>query len=150
MINRKQLSELELRALDFAYEKHAGQYDKAGKPYVEHVIRVALAVKKYGAKFVIAALLHDTVEDCGVSLATIEEIWGKEIALAVDSLSRREGEIYKDFIRRANKNSIGRIVKLADLEDNSSPERIAALPIENQGITKRYDWAKNYILGNTN
>ena len=136
-------------AIAFALEKHANQVDKAGQPYFLHVLRVALSVAPLGENYFIAAILHDVVEDCGVELSYIAEEWGQEIAEAVDSVSRREKpikETYMSLIHRASLNVIGREVKLADIEDNSSPERIFYLPLEMQGIIKRYEKAKKYLL----
>jgi len=135
-------------AIDFAYEKHFGQLDKSGKPYFGHALRVALDVIHFGEEFFIVALLHDTVEDCNVSLSYIAENWGQEIADAVASVSRIEHPVkekYMELIHRASLNRIGREVKLADLDDNMRPERILSLPIEMQDIVKRYERAKKYL-----
>ncbi len=135
-------------AIDFAVEKHVGQFDKAGKPYIGHPLRVAFSVISFGEKYFITALLHDVVEDCGVLISEIEDRWGKEIAEAVLALSRINEpvkETYKTFIERISINEIARIVKLADIEDNTRPERIACLPIDQQGIVERYRKAKEYL-----
>lgn len=50
-------------ALDIAAQAHAGQVDKAGVPYMEHVTTVAAAVEPYGDEAVAVAFLHDVVED---------------------------------------------------------------------------------------
>ena len=136
-------------AIDFAIEKHAGQIDKGGKPYFGHVLRVALSVLHFGENYFIAAILHDVVEDCGVDIEYIAERWGNEVALAVVSVSRITfpfKETYMQLIERASLNEIGIEVKLADLEDNMQPERIAALPIESRDIVKRYERAKKFLL----
>ena len=136
-------------AIDFSIEKHAGQIDKGGRPYFGHVLRVALAVLCLGEKYFITAILHDTMEDCGVTFQYIAEHWGLEIAQAVDSVSRRtspEKETYMNLIERASANPIGREVKLADLEDNMQPDRIETLPIDSRDIVKRYTKAKRYLL----
>ena len=84
------LSERIKSAIDFAIVKHQGQLDKAGKPYFGHVLRVALSVASRqdipdDDDYFISAILHDVVEDAKVSLAEIEEQWGKVVADAVDS-----------------------------------------------------------------
>jgi (p)ppGpp synthase/HD superfamily hydrolase len=143
------ISERMQYAIDFALEKHEGQKDKAGRPYFGHVLRVALAVLHLGENYFIAAILHDTVEDCGVSIQFIAEKWGQVVADAVDSVSRRihpVKETYMNLIERASQNEIGLELKLADLEDNTQPERIAALPPESRDIVKRYDRAKKVLL----
>jgi hypothetical protein len=136
-------------AIDFAITKHAGQLDKAGKPYFGHVLRVALAVLDFGEDYFISAILHDIVEDCDVELSYIEQRWGIEVAEAVESVTRRLlpfKETYMNLIERASRNVIGREIKWEDLKDNSKPDRIAALPIESRDIVKRYDRAKKFLL----
>jgi hypothetical protein len=95
----------------------------------------------------ITALLHDVVEDCSVPLEEIEKRYGEQVAVAVDCLSRRIGETYKDYILRCKGNTLARRVKLADIEDNLLPERIGSLdPKEAESLRKRYTKAK-VILG---
>jgi (p)ppGpp synthase/HD superfamily hydrolase len=136
-------------AIDFALEEHAGQVDKAGRPYFGHVLRVALSVLHLGENYFITAILHDVMEDCGVTIEYITERWGAEVAFAVNSVSRITlpvKETYMNLIERAALNEIGIEVKLADLEDNMQPEIIAALPPESRDIVKRYERAKNRLL----
>lgn len=128
-------------AIDLAYSCHNGFLDKNNKPYFTHVMRVALAVEEYGEDYFVTALLHDVVEDCSVSLDEIETKFGKVIRDALDSVSRREGETYQDFILRSKQNPIGRVVKVSDLGDNMNVDRIAALPEKDRGIIYRYEKA---------
>ena len=136
-------------AIDFAWNCHKNQVDKSGKPYFYHVLRVALRVADLGESFLITALLHDTIEDCGILPSEINEKFGEEITNAVISVTRQTfpyKETYMSLIERASQNKIGREVKLADLEDNMMPERIASLPPEQRDILKRYERAKKHIL----
>ena len=79
------------RALAFALEKHAGQTRKgrADVPYASHPVRVAGLVLEHGgdATQVAVGLLHDVIEDCGVSDAELEQRFGAEVAQAVRALS---------------------------------------------------------------
>jgi (p)ppGpp synthase/HD superfamily hydrolase len=119
------MSSLE-RAIAIAAEAHAGQVDKAGAPYVLHPLRMMLAVATPQERIV--AVLHDVCEDCpGWSFERLrEEGFSPEIVAALDSVTKREGEAYPDFVRRAAANPIGRSVKLADLRDNCDLSRIAS------------------------
>ena len=109
-------------AIAFASECHAGQTDKGGHPYILHPLRVMLSLEDEERR--IAALLHDTVEDCGVSLSLIRERFGDPVAEAVDALTKRSGETYVQFIERCGANDIARDVKLADISDNSDLSRL--------------------------
>lgn len=111
------------RAIVIATEQHKGQVDKAGQPYIDHPMRVMRAMRSNIERIV--AVLHDVVEDGSVTLAKLQqEGLSKEILEAIDSVTRRAGEDYEEFIERAGQNSIGRWVKYEDLRDNSNMARI--------------------------
>jgi hypothetical protein len=122
---RDDVSTLE-RAIAIAAEAHAGQVDKAGAPYVLHPLRMMLSMTSIDERIV--AVLHDVCEDC--SGWTFDRLRRKgfsdHIIEALQSVTKRDGEDYEDFVRRAATNQIGRRVKLADMQDNSDLSRIAA------------------------
>jgi len=133
------------RAIAIAAEAHSGQTDKAGAPYILHPLRVMMRVEGDHAR--IAAVLHDLVEDTEWTLEALRaEGFVDAVVDAIDGLTRRDGEVYLDFCRRAGTNEIARVVKLADLEDNLDPARIAALPEENHSLTDRYRKARAILL----
>lgn len=110
-------------AFQIATKAHEGQKDKSGNEYITHPIRVAKHCKGIRAKIV--ALLHDTLEDTKV---TVEYLRGQgfpdEIIEGVLSVTKREGESYDEFVRRAAENPLGKEVKKADLEDNMDIRRL--------------------------
>jgi len=111
------------RAICIAAQAHANQFDKAGAPYVLHVLRVMLKMDTNEER--IAAVLHDVVEDTSWTIGDLRvEGFSEPVLQAVDGLTRRPGEDYESFIRRAKKTAIGRRVKRADLEDNSDLGRL--------------------------
>jgi (p)ppGpp synthase/HD superfamily hydrolase len=114
------------RAIAIAAEAHAGQVDKAGAPYVLHPLRIMLNVSSTDERIV--AVLHDVCEDCpGWTFDRLRgEGFPDHIIEALKSVTKRDGEDYEDFVRRAAANPIGRRVKLADMHDNSDLSRIAA------------------------
>jgi (p)ppGpp synthase/HD superfamily hydrolase len=112
------------RAIVIAAESHAGQTDKAGAPYVLHPLRVMLRVASNDARIV--AVLHDVIEDCGVTPERLRaEGFSETVIRALGAVTRAPGETYEDFVLRAAADPIGRQVKLADLRDNSDPSRIS-------------------------
>jgi (p)ppGpp synthase/HD superfamily hydrolase len=113
------------RAIVIAAEGHAGVKDKAGAPYILHPLRMMLALSSPDERIV--AVLHDVCEDCpGWTLDQLRaEGFPDHIITALDSVTKREGEDYESFVRRAAANPIGRQVKLADLRDNSQLSRIS-------------------------
>jgi HD domain len=124
MVSRNGMSTLE-RAIAIAAEAHAGQRDKGGAPYILHPLRIMLTVSSTAERIV--AVLHDVCEDCpGWTFERLRaEGFADQIIEALQSVTKRDGESYEDFIVRAAGNPIGRAVKLADLRDNSDPSRIA-------------------------
>src|SRR5499426_1085652 len=83
------LSRLE-EAYHFSDAAHQGQYRKSGEPYISHPVAVAgiLSVWQLDAQTLIAALLHDVVEDTEVSKDDISRRFGKPIADLVDGVSK--------------------------------------------------------------
>ncbi len=78
------------KAIDFARMSHEGQFRKSGEPYVIHPILVASIVASISSDsvMVIAALLHDVVEDTEYTLEDVRELFGDEVALLVDGLTK--------------------------------------------------------------
>jgi guanosine-3',5'-bis(diphosphate) 3'-pyrophosphohydrolase len=78
------------RAYRFADEAHLGQLRKNGEPYITHPISVASQCTewKLDAQALMAALLHDAMEDCGVSKSELIERFGSPVAELVDGLTK--------------------------------------------------------------
>ena len=79
-----------VRAAETATRAHAGQLRKSGEPYITHPIAVAGIVADLGldAQTVAAALLHDAVEDTGVTTELIEQEFGPAVALIVEGVTK--------------------------------------------------------------
>lgn len=113
-------------ALALAVEKHRGQRDKAGAPYVLHPIRMMLRFADPVAQVV--ALLHDVIEDCGVSVDELRLMGFPDTVISgVVAMTRDPAESYAAFIERAAAHPIARQVKLADVEDNLDMRRLNTL-----------------------
>jgi (p)ppGpp synthase/HD superfamily hydrolase len=79
-------------ALSYAFQLHAQQLRKDGKtPYISHLLSVAALVLEDGGDEdeAIAALLHDAVEDQGVTIATLRERFGDRVATIVNGCSEQ-------------------------------------------------------------
>lgn len=104
-------------ARDFARQALAGLTDKAGDPLVAHAERMADTFHDPIAKQV--AYLHDVIEDSDVTAEALAERFPAAVVDAVVVLTRRPGEIYKDYIRRvALTGGLPRSVKQADVRDH--------------------------------
>ena len=85
------LNEEKLRsAYALAEEAHKGQYRRSGEPYISHPMEVTeiLVELRMDEAALMAALLHDVVEDTGVELSDIEKSFGEEVAYIVDGLTK--------------------------------------------------------------
>ena len=117
--------------------KHQGQRDKAGAAYFQHPMRVAMKCEKDEEKIV--ALLHDTIEDTDVTPEWLKQQgFSDEIVEAILSVTRKHGEDYQEFVARAKKNPIGRIVKIHDLEDNLNVLRLSEITPEMAARLTKY------------
>lgn len=153
MQNRLEWSETCLKAFQIAMGVHSAHKDKSGMTYFWHPLRVANNMK--GWRLQTIALLHDAVEDgtnlpydllklLGVSDQDINEdgtsmtvfklrhlgIADEEVLTAVDALTRRKEEKYTEYLKRVKQNQLARVVKLADIDDNMSVERLSYLPVD--------------------
>lgn len=113
------------RAIVIAAEGHAGVPGKGSVPYILHPLRMMLAMVTIDEQIV--AVLHDVCEDCpGWTFDRLRaEGFAENIIAALESVTKREGENYEVFARRAAANPLGRKVKLEDLKDNSRLSRIS-------------------------
>src|SRR3990167_1001102 len=138
--------------MKLAIEAHAGQRDKAGQPYILHVLRVMDGVKQHDQQHMVVALLHDTVEDKHLTVEEIEKTFGYTVARAVEALTRLESDSgkmprydYETYIHRVATNSIAKYVKRSDLRDNLDRSRIPEPGIQDYERWGRYEWALAYL-----
>ena len=84
------------RAFELAENLHEGQKRKDGTPYVTHVVCVAYILEylNFDSDTICGALLHDVIEDCGVTVDEIKEQFGEVVAGIVDAVSAIEAKDY--------------------------------------------------------
>ena len=138
------LSKILEKAALICVTKHQGQRDKAGAAYFQHPMRVAMNCEKDEEKIV--ALLHDTIEDTDVTPEWLKQQgFSDEIVEAILSVTRNPGEDYQEFVARAKKNPIGRIVKIHDLEDNLNVLRLSEISPDMAERLTKYLKALEYL-----
>ena len=124
------------RAIALAINSHIGQRDKAGRPYVLHLLQVMNRVNDPIEKQ--AAVLHDYIEDVGGTLLELRRNRICDPAIeAISLLTRHDGCSYCDYVVRLSHNAIAKQVKLADLEDNYRIDRVAFRSEHTQEDTQR-------------
>ncbi|WP_047350949.1 HD domain-containing protein [Diaphorobacter sp. J5-51] len=131
-----------LSAYQLASRLHEGQTDKAGRPYIEHLTRVFLRVQAAGgdATQLIAALLHDCIED---GRATVDGLRSdgvpQEAIVLIVALTRQAGQSYPDYLAGVLAVQGARLIKMADVEDNSDEARLSLLSEKDaERLRKKY------------
>ncbi|MBW7867975.1 MAG: bifunctional (p)ppGpp synthetase/guanosine-3',5'-bis(diphosphate) 3'-pyrophosphohydrolase [Brumimicrobium sp.] len=87
----KEETRLIRKAFDVAVEAHKDMRRKSGEPYIYHpiaVARICAEEMELGPTAIIAALLHDTVEDTYITLEDIEELFGEKVRVIIDGLTK--------------------------------------------------------------
>ncbi len=119
------------KAYVFAAKAHEGQKRRSGEPYLSHPLAVSclLASMKLDIASIVAALLHDTVEDTGVTLEEVERLFGKEVRQLVDGVTKlgkikfttseeRQAENFRKMIMAMAQDIRVILIKLADRVHN--------------------------------
>lgn len=115
------------KAYEFSADKHANQKRVSGEPYILHPIAVAQILTEFNvdAPTLIAAILHDIVEDTDVPIETIEKLFGKTVATLVGGLTKiakiqfsstqhRMAENFRKMVLAMAKDLRVIVIKLAD------------------------------------
>lgn len=148
-----------LAAARFAAEKHASQRRKgvAGEPYVNHLIEVAQLIasssEALDSHLVMAGLLHDTIEDCGVTYQELERQFGCDVANLVaevtDDKSLPKATRKALQVENAPKKSVrAQVIKLADKISNL--RSMLDSPPADWDLERRrqyFEWAHQVVNG---
>lgn len=138
------------KAICFASFAHYEQQDKIGKPYILHPIAVMMSVESTEAKIV--AILHDTMEDCGISENELRQkhipqhLIEAVVAISKITYPSGRGELTELYLDRVKANPLALEVKLADIAHNTSYERMVQLKKKTRiRLTKKYAEALEYL-----
>ncbi|MGB3444602.1 MAG: bifunctional (p)ppGpp synthetase/guanosine-3',5'-bis(diphosphate) 3'-pyrophosphohydrolase [Actinophytocola sp.] len=134
------------RAYDVAEEAHRGQRRKSGDPYITHPLAVATILGELGMDTItlVAALLHDTVEDTSYGLKDLNEDFGEEVGRLVDGVTKldkvqlgsaAEAETIRKMVIAMARDPRVLVIKLADRLHNMRTMRF--LPPEKQAKKAR-------------
>ncbi|MCU1254813.1 MAG: guanosine-3,5-bis(diphosphate) 3-pyrophosphohydrolase MESH1-like isoform [Candidatus Angelobacter sp.] len=148
-----------LSAARFAAEKHAQQKRKGehGEPYFNHLLEVAELIAASGrdldAELMMAAFLHDTVEDTGVTLTELEQRFGKDVAALVaevtdDKSLPKETRKQLQIQNTPKKSSRAQTLKVADKISNL--RAIIASPPVGWNLERKkqyFEWARQVVSG---
>jgi GTP pyrophosphokinase len=141
------------KAFEMAAEAHAGQKRASGEDFVTHVVEVAtlLAQFKLDTASLVAALIHDVVEDTSLTLTDIEEEFGYEVGQIVDGVTKigrvefrshteQQVENYRKLLLSMAQDARVILIKLADRLHNMrtlehlAPEKRKRIALETREI----------------
>lgn len=154
MVTKQTLDE----AIAFATRAHRGGYRKAnGMPYITHpmsVMKRVMRSKESSNPYLLAvcSVLHDTVEDCGVTLEDIAKAFGYQVAAIVDELSLDKNEYQTvgktELLCRelTNMSSYALCIKLCDRADNLEDMKGMSLEFRERYIKETEDILKHVVM----
>jgi hypothetical protein len=146
------------KAIMIASSAFRAEKDKAGRPYIYHLLYVMGKGQNENEKIV--GVLHDLIEDCGNVFNgacfkhygteryndLILKEFGQEIFDAVKCLTKIEGEDYDVYLKKVKNNKLARQVKLYDLEHNMDISRLSNPKQEDYDRLEKYIKSYNYLL----
>lgn len=131
-------------AISFAAEKHKNQFDKAGKPYILHVLKVMHYLKTDDIELMCIAVLHDVVEDQNVSYNELREMgFTERIIEGIRCMTKVNGETAEEYEIKVMSNIDSVRVKLCDLRHNSDIRRLKG--VTEKDIKRTVKYQKFYL-----
>lgn len=118
---------------------HDGQYDKGGKPYILHPLKVMHWLRTEDEHLQCIALGHDVVEDCGVTYRQLYEAgMSARVVDGIHALTKTTGEDYEEYKAKVKRNPDAVLVKMQDLRHNSDIRRLRGVTDKDVERIKRY------------
>ena len=134
------------KALRISFDAHKEQVDKTGLPYIFHPFHLAEQMETEDE--VIAALLHDVVEDSDITLADLRADGFPGHVVDAIALLTHDDTIkyeYMDYISKIKSNPLATKIKLADLRHNSDVTRLDSIDEKMAARLEKYKAAIEYL-----
>lgn len=145
--------EMLAKALVLATNAHDGQFDRGGKPYILHPLKVMSFLKEDDEELQCIALLHDVIEDSRkyngelVTWKMLHEMGFTERVIAgIDSVTKRLGESDDEYRMRVFSNVDGMKVKQCDLQHNSDIRRLKNKVLTEKDIARTIRYQEFYLM----
>lgn len=119
------------KALHLATNAHHGQFDKGGRPYILHPLRVMSYIREDDEELQCMALLHDVVEDTDTTYSDLLEAgMTLRVCEGIMALTKERGYTYEQYKAKVFANHDAMRVKMADLRHNTDIRRL-------KGVTEK-------------
>jgi (p)ppGpp synthase/HD superfamily hydrolase len=128
------------KMLVLAANRHAGQFDKGGNPYVLHVLKVMYYLKNTeDEELQCIALGHDLVEDTDTTYTELRELgFTERVIEGIRGVTKVPGESYEEYKAKVKSNLDCRKVKMCDLRHNSDIRRLKGVTEKDMARIARY------------
>ena len=134
------------KAIALASEKHESVLDKGGKPYILHVLRVMTEMPEDDPELRQVAVLHDVVEDTDVTFEYLIKLgFSPRVVDGLVAMTHQPTDSYVNYVREIKKNPDARVVKRADLRDNSNITRLKGVTEKDIARMVKYQRAYLYL-----
>jgi (p)ppGpp synthase/HD superfamily hydrolase len=128
------------KAIALASEKHMGQFDKGGMPYILHPLKVMHYTKSSDMEIMAIAVMHDVVEDTDVTFIDLISMgFTDRIVDALRLLTKMPGQSLREYLDGIKSNKDAIIVKLADLRHNSDIRRLKGITEKDVARMRKYN-----------
>lgn len=134
------------KAISIAAVGFEKKVDKGGQPYILHCLRVMNNLHTRDQELQAIAILHDIKEDLKVTTKELYDSgFSERVVKGVCKLTHVEGTSYEDYIKEIALSPDARLVKLADLKDNSDITRLKGLTKKDFDRMEKYHRAYIYL-----
>lgn len=132
-------------AICIAAKAHDGQFDKSGKPYILHSLKVMHYLKSDDEELNCIAVLHDVLEDTYVTAKDLLEAGiSNRVILAVSCLTKQEGQSPEEYLEVVLSNVDAMKVKLCDLRHNMDIRRLKG--VREKDLQRMAKYANMYTI----
>ena len=126
-------------AIALAATRHAGQFDKGGKPYVLHTLRVMHYLKTDDLELMAAAVMHDIIEDTDTTYEELREMgFSERVIDAVRGMTKVRGQTPAEYLAQVLASDDSAMIKLADLRHNSDLRRLKGVTDKDLKRAEKY------------
>lgn len=123
------------KMLVLAVTRHAGQFDRGGRPYILHTLAVMHKLRSDDEELNCIAVGHDIIEDTNTTYTELREMgFSERVILGIKNLTKVPGESNEEYLDRVKSSQDSIRVKLCDLQHNSDIRRL-------KGVTEK-DFAR--------